>query len=474
MQRQSTRQSILTATGALLLGVLAYAGVVYYTAPWIASALTGGWLVAAQVVLAIVPGLIWLVVFYQQDRAEPEPKHYVLGVFLLGAVLAKLVALPLVHGILGVDAWIYSGRLGLIGGSVLVVGVVQEFLKYAAVRYTVYNSREFDEPLDGIVYASAAGLGFATMLNADYIIGYGGVDMRVGILWIVVNALAHASFAAVLGYIMGRAKFRKGSDALPLIGGITLAAVLNGTFFLLQGEVTTRGLDYNPWNGLLLAAGMAILVFAVIFRLIGRARQVGEQTLEAESGRYYLREDLPVLAAVLVLFLCGLAVRGTVLGEVQHVAAADAGLKFELPAGWTMSDQREGGIRASDPTSGSAFRTQLTVLREPLADDPGTIMMGRALRLSNEHKLFRQLTTEQATIAGRPAMRIEFAYVADPHENFMLATPLPVVVRAEEYLVVEGTDLISIRFAADNAIYPREVKHLQRLLSSIQFEQRRS
>lgn len=470
MQRRSARQSILQATGALVIGMLVYTGVVYYAAPWLATMLAGGWLVAIQVVLAIIPGLAWLTIFYQQDRDEPEPKHYVLGVFLVGAALAKLVALPLVQGGFDVESWIYRDRLGHLGGAILVVGLIQEFLKYAAVRYTVYNSREFNEPLDGIIYASAAGLGFATMLNADYIIANGGVDMQVGILWIVVTALAHASFAAVLGYIMGQAKFREGSDALPLMGGIVLAAVLNGVFTILQGEVTSRGFDYNPWNGLLLAAGLAIVVFAVIFRLIGRARKQGEQPLEAETSRYYLREDLPVLAVVLVLFLCGFAIRGAVHGEVRRYT--EAGLHFELPAGWTMSEQAGGGVRASNPMPGSTFQTELAVLREPLDGEADASSMARLIHLANEHKFFRQLSASEVLIAGRPAVRLEFAYVVDPHELLLLSTPLPVVVRAEEFLLVEGTDLIIIRFAADNAIYSREVEHLHRLTTSIQFQGR--
>src|SRR5689334_14909757 len=44
--------------------------------------LTGTPLVMAGVILALVPALLWLVAFYQQDRLEPEPKQYVIGVFI--------------------------------------------------------------------------------------------------------------------------------------------------------------------------------------------------------------------------------------------------------------------------------------------------------------------------------------------------------------------------------------------------------
>src|SRR5690349_6278895 len=51
----------------------------------------GAWLVVAGLVMAIVPALIWLFAFLQQDRLEPEPKRYVFSVFILGALLAQAI-----------------------------------------------------------------------------------------------------------------------------------------------------------------------------------------------------------------------------------------------------------------------------------------------------------------------------------------------------------------------------------------------
>jgi protease PrsW len=62
--------------------------------------LDGIGLVAAGVVLALVPAAVWLLAFYQQDRLEPEPKHYVLGVFALGALLASAVGQPVIRDFL--------------------------------------------------------------------------------------------------------------------------------------------------------------------------------------------------------------------------------------------------------------------------------------------------------------------------------------------------------------------------------------
>lgn len=233
------------------------------------------------IILALIPALIWLAFFYQQDRLEPEPKPYVFGVFLLGVLLAGAVSTPLTRDLFQVEDWLYQSALSRILGSILVIGFVQEFLKYAAVRYSVYSSAEFDERVDGVIYATAAGLGFATMLNFQYVLAFGGVDPTVGAIRMVVNALAHASFAGVIGYFLGQAKFEaKGPLWLP--AGLCLVAIINGLFFYVEDVATSQGLQFRPAYGLALAAAIAILTFAAVFYLIRRAnaRTLAESSAE--------------------------------------------------------------------------------------------------------------------------------------------------------------------------------------------------
>lgn len=230
----------------------------------------GGWLVVAGLVMAIVPALIWLFAFLQQDRLEPEPKRYVFGVFILGALLAQAVGQPLIRDFFGIQNWASGNALVNILASILIAGFIQEFLKYAAVRYTVFYSGEFDERVDGIIYGAAAGLGYATMLNVQYIISNGGVDLGIGVMRVATTALAQASFAGVVGYFLGIAKFeRKGPLWLPL--GLTLAAVLNGVVSYVLGQVTRLGgFSFNPWYGLVVAVIIAGGTFYALFMLIRR------------------------------------------------------------------------------------------------------------------------------------------------------------------------------------------------------------
>jgi protease PrsW len=261
----------LWAAGAgQILALLVFVAVVTIVSRFLPSMLSGGSLLVAGIILAIVPAVIWLAFFYQQDRLEPEPKTYVLGVFVLGALVASAVGIPLLRDVFRINDWLYTNPVSHILGSILVVGFTQEFLKFAAVRFSVYQSAEFDERMDGIVYATAVALGYATMLNFNYVVSRGGVDLGVGVIRITVTALAHASITGVLGYFMGQAKFEH-TPPYYLPAGLVLAAVLNGVFFWAQDLVTVRGLTINPFYGLILAVAVAIALLGLVFWLIQRA-----------------------------------------------------------------------------------------------------------------------------------------------------------------------------------------------------------
>ncbi len=280
------RRGLWQAGVAQIAGLLVVVGLVELIVGLAKPQLSGAGLLVASIVMALVPALVWLSFFYQQDRLEPEPKGFVLGVFVLGGLLAAAVGLPVARDLFHTATWLDRSPLVNILGSILVVGVTYEFLKYAAVRYFVYPLGEFDERIDGVVYGTAAGLGFATAMNIQYVLQSGGVGLQAGIVHVVVTALAQASFAGVTGYFLGQAKFaHKPIWWMP--AGLALASVLNGLFTYLSGEVTRGGISltagggYNRWPGLILAGAVAVVVFVALNVLMRRANR---ETLAQTTG----------------------------------------------------------------------------------------------------------------------------------------------------------------------------------------------
>jgi protease PrsW len=279
MQRQRwslRRARLLVGTKFLLVAGL----VGFVLVAWLVELVAGidhavnlGPILAAAV--AGIPAIFWLGFFYVMDRHEPEPKQLVVGVCVLGTLIAgpladfvQYQAVPPValelHGLepFAFDRIVYA---------VLVAGLAQEMCKYAVVRYTVYLSHEFDEPMDGIVYMMACGTGFAVWVTYHRLSGQGhSVYLSTAAAQAVVTTLAHASFAGALGYVMGRAKFSRRSAPLRgllLMLGLLGAATLNGQFAVVENWIIQSGMAQHPWRGVGYAALCAIAVFSVIWLL---------------------------------------------------------------------------------------------------------------------------------------------------------------------------------------------------------------
>jgi len=224
-------------------------------------------------VMAGIPAVLWLAFFYLMDRHEPEPKQLVAGVCVLGALIAgpladfvqAQAAPPIALAAPGYSPF----ALDHIVHAVLIVGLSQEICKYAVVRYTIYMSREFDEPMDGIVYMMACGTGFAVWANFQWLAGqHHDVYLSIGAAKAVVTTLAHASFAGLLGYVMGRAKFSRRSApvrGILLMVGLLGAAALNGQFTIVKDWVQQHGLAQETWYGVGYAAISAGAIFGIIW-----------------------------------------------------------------------------------------------------------------------------------------------------------------------------------------------------------------
>jgi RsiW-degrading membrane proteinase PrsW (M82 family) len=179
-------------------------------------------------VLSLAPGIFWLWYFYHRDRYEPEPLSWIVVVYFLG--IAVTIPVAIIEGIAGL---FISGVII----AVIVAPVVEEYGKYFVVRHTVYTTPVFNEPMDGIVYAAAAALGFATLENVIYVFSSETIPdaLGTGIVRAVLSVPGHALFSIMWGYALGRARFLPPGQRPGVIGaGLILAMVFHGIFnFLL-------------------------------------------------------------------------------------------------------------------------------------------------------------------------------------------------------------------------------------------------
>jgi RsiW-degrading membrane proteinase PrsW (M82 family) len=198
-------------------------------------------------VLSAVPalGLAWYI--YAADVTSKEPFVPVVLTFFLSVFFATFA------GIVNTSfSFVQAfGLPGFILFFYLVVGPVEEAVKLLAVRLYAYGTERFDAVIDGAVYGAVAGLGFATIENALYIVQTTqmtatGTDLiaqqldGVGESITTLRALAgpgHVIYSAFAGYYLGLAKFNR-ENAGPLVAkGILVAALIHATYNSLVSVV---------------------------------------------------------------------------------------------------------------------------------------------------------------------------------------------------------------------------------------------
>lgn len=235
-----------------------------------------------HLLLAFIPPVLWLLFYLREDR-HPEPKLLIILALVGGmapaflAMLAELLAL----GHEGVFAGIFSlDSSPLI--FFLIIAFIEEYVKYLPVKFLVTSRKEFDEPVDGMIYMMTAALGFAALENALFAFPFffSMAENVISILPLTQESLfmsldvatnrflganlLHALSSGIVGFFLARAWFHPHRHHFVGLG-IVLATILHAVFnyFILVREVIPQGTFYI----IMLLAVMAVMVFIDFERL---------------------------------------------------------------------------------------------------------------------------------------------------------------------------------------------------------------
>jgi len=161
---------------------------------------------AIKLLVVLVPALamLWLVWRTDPDR---EPPLVVLGTAVLGVVFGGVAlwlrarAAAFTHLDMDIRA---AGQGMALLFTFAFAAPLGEAAKVAAC-WPAFRSHHFDEPYDGVVYASAAALGFATIESTLVLFGHTG-SMGIWIARVLFALPAHVFFASAWGWGLGRAR----------------------------------------------------------------------------------------------------------------------------------------------------------------------------------------------------------------------------------------------------------------------------
>ena len=183
---------------------------------------------------AIAPSLIWLA-FYLRKDSNPEPNRMILKIFLLGALIT-LPAISLEKFLEGVFvSFTLPHTVFLLLYFLIGIALVEEVLKYVAVRLGALSNPALDEPLDVMLYMVIAALGFAALENVLLLFGliqlYPASDIfLVNSIRFMEAVFLHTLASGLLGYFLALAMFWKKHAWTLSLTGFVLATLLHGIF----------------------------------------------------------------------------------------------------------------------------------------------------------------------------------------------------------------------------------------------------
>ena len=180
----------------------------------------------------LVPVLFWAVYHYHKDRHLPEPIGHLVLVFVLGmlaAGISKGLYISLGWFDLRYDAGVLAdtSTFGLLLYATLAIGPIEELAKLLPFLLIVIRFEEFDEPLDGIIYASFLGLGYAAVENWQYLDYLTPLEAA---LRGFASPIVHILFASIWGYWIGQAVLSDSSTVRAAVIGLAIAALLHGLY----------------------------------------------------------------------------------------------------------------------------------------------------------------------------------------------------------------------------------------------------
>jgi len=178
--------------------------------------------------LSVLPVILLMIFIYRQDKYQKEPIKTLVKAFVGG-----ILAIPLDFLIVGIINRIWIGDT-VFYQAFWEAGFSEELSKLLIFLIFIWRDKNFDEYMDGIVYATFIGLGFACVENIMYVFSSAtesyGSAIHTSIVRAILSVPGHFLFGVVMGYFLSLAKFKEGKFWPYLLMGLAAAAAAHGLF----------------------------------------------------------------------------------------------------------------------------------------------------------------------------------------------------------------------------------------------------
>lgn len=310
-------------------------------------------------VAAVLPALLMVWYLVRRDL-YPEPASVLIATFILGAagVLPAALATEWLRPML---ARVDHVALAALLYSFMIIAPLEELAKFTVLTRFAGRQRQFNEPMDGMIYGGVVGFGFAAAENIVYV-AIGGLELAL--LRAITTVPMHGSIGAIMGFFYGLGRFVPGRRPTFLGYAVLVPIGLHGgyNFPLLLSEILNGLGRPTAW---LEPLALAVLAFEIglalaLLRRLRRSQRSGHHeaaadadfvTVHAPFQRFsiarHLKGPIAVVAGGVLIWLTGTALLTLLAGRLASWTNAPPGSPLgraeanaaEILSGFTWSGQ---------------------------------------------------------------------------------------------------------------------------------------
>ncbi|CDQ19477.1 glutamic-type intramembrane protease PrsW [Halobacillus karajensis] len=212
---------------------------------------------------AISPAVAIMTFIYLSKRIELEPLPLIIRMFIIGVIM--VFPIMFIQYAFEAENIFHSPLVK----SFFLAGLLEEFFKWFFLLFVAYRHSDFDHHYDGIIYGVAISLGFATIENIIYLFQNG---IEIAILRAVFPVSSHALFGIVMGYYMGKAKFRTSRSSWCLFVGLWIPVAFHVMYDYI---ISVKEVTWMYW-----ITPFMIILWVIGIRKIKIANQHHEKLLK--------------------------------------------------------------------------------------------------------------------------------------------------------------------------------------------------
>lgn len=211
-----------------------------------------------NIILALLPAVLWFFNSYYRERFVIQPRRNLLAVFIITALAANAVGIPVVNGLLNVEDWLsLQNTLNRILGYAITVGITQEIIKYLVLRYTIWP-QTLRIRTDMIAYVAASVVAYVTVVNL-HLIADGDPAPNIVAYRVAYTLALHMTASMIVGFGLSELHFSPRSVLL-LPFTLLLAIFITGILITARAGILNAGFA--------LGISAQNVLFEVVFTMI--------------------------------------------------------------------------------------------------------------------------------------------------------------------------------------------------------------